>query len=247
MKARESTPPRGVVVFDIDGTLTETTAMDDAHWWAAVHAVLPELDPAPAIEFAEYTDSAMLRTLCDELDGRDYDAVRPRVLERFLERLRTAFESDPRSCAAVPGATAVFAAVRRAGWAAAIATGGWRESAELKLEWAGIPRTGVPLATSSEAPRRADLIRRAATEAFGGPHASWVYIGDGAWDVRACRELGIPFVGRAANPEAAGELRAHGARAVIADFTEVDRLLALLDRTEALVPSDGIPSAGMPR
>lgn len=231
---------RGVVVFDIDGTLTGTTAVDDAHWWTAVRAVLPEVDPGPTRDFVEYTDSAMLRTLCDEFDDRDYDDVRPLVLEQFLRGLRAAREAEPDSFAAVPGATTVFAAVRRAGWIPAIATGGWRESAVMKLGWAEVPLAGVPLATSSETPRRADIIRRAAEEALGESHGPWVYVGDGVWDVRACRELGIAFLGRGASFEAAAKLRNHGAREVIDDFADPDGLLGLLDRAEGLVP--GPPS-----
>ena len=89
---------------------------------------------------------------------------------------------------------------------------------------------GVPLATSSEADRRVDIIRRAVAEVTDGADTSAVvYVGDGTWDVRACRDLGIGFIGRAAG-DAAGRLAKHGARAIVPDFVDGRVFLHLLSR-----------------
>ena len=48
------------------------------------------------------------------------------------------------------------------------------------------------------------------------PH-SIVYVGDGIWDARACRQLQLPFVGVGAGAHAK-KLREEGARAVFPDY-----------------------------
>lgn len=54
-------------------------------------------------------------------------------------------------------------------------------------------------------------------------------MGDGTWDVQACRELGIGFIGRA-NVELADRLIRIGARAVLEDFGDVGAFRRLLSR-----------------
>jgi len=58
----------------------------------------------------------------------------------------------------------------------------------------GIAIKQFPHATSSDARRRADIIRLAAQRA-NRPLSESIYVGDGPWDLNACRELNIPFIG----------------------------------------------------
>ena len=217
-----------VLVFDIDGTLTLTNRVDGEFFRNAVRAVLPSIDLDSFARFMEMTDSAILRDICSEVGESDYTSIEAAVRGHFVAGLQAALETVPQSFSAVRGAQTVFSAIRNAGWVPAIATGGWRPSAELKLEAAGISTVGVPLATSSERDRRVDIILLAVAEATEGVETSAVaYVGDGTWDVRACRELGIGFIGRG-DGEAADRLTRLGARAVVEDFTDVEALLGLL-------------------
>ena len=50
------------------------------------------------------------------------------------------------------------------------------------------------MATCSDHPRRSEIIRLAAQRA-GRSLSDAIYIGDGVWDLRACRELGVRFIG----------------------------------------------------
>ena len=75
----------------------------------------------------------------------------------------------------------------------AIATGGWKDSAVLKLTSAGFELREVPIATSSEATDRAAIMTIAAAR-LGDKFESITYYGDGVWDRDACAELGWQFV-----------------------------------------------------
>jgi phosphoglycolate phosphatase-like HAD superfamily hydrolase len=48
-----------------------------------------------------------------------------------------------------------------------------------------------------------------------------VYVGDGVWDARACRALGIPFIGVGSGVRAA-RLASEGAVRVFKDLSESD-------------------------
>lgn len=226
-----------VLVFDIDGTLTLTTRIDGDLFKAAIEAVLPDLELNSFDDFTEMTDAAILREICSVLGESRYGSVEARVLEHFVAGLSSALIAEPDSFSAVPGAQTVFSSVRDAGWVPAIATGGWRLSAELKLAAAGIPTDRVPLATSSEAVRRVDIIRTAVALATSGIEPTeLVYVGDGVWDIRAYRELGIGFIGRAEG-SAIGHLKRRGAQAVVASFADVGSFLDLLSRPQDLALS----------
>ncbi len=232
-----------LLVFDVDGTLTATNRVDGHSFLSAVRAVLPVNTDLKWSEFTEVTAAAILRELWAKYSTEEYDVVEADVQRHFFSHLETAVASDPESFLPIRGAQEVFAKVRHAGWTPAIATGGWRRSAELKLATAGIATRGVALATASEHERRADIIRRAVRIAAEGAEPQRiVYVGDGSWDVRASRELGIGFVGRG-GPDRSKRLHELGASAVVPDFADADALIAVLSEPRSLVPSvDFVPS-----
>ena len=226
-----------VLVFDVDGTLTATNRVDGHSFSSAVRAVLPMGGDVNWTQFTEFTASAILRELCATYSTKEYSVVEADVQRHFFAHLETAVTSDPEACLPVRGAQEIFTKVRHAGWTPAIATGGWRRAAEFKLATAGIATHGIPMVTSSEHERRTDIIRgavRLATE--GAEPRQVVYVGDGSWDVRASRDLGIGFVGRA-SAHRAPQLFGLGASAVVPDFADADALIALLSESRSLVPS----------
>ena len=225
-----------LLIFDIDGTLTDTNAIDDKLYRAAVRAVLPVAVDEPLPAFADSTDSAILDQLHDVYPTDDFDQTEAEIQRLFFAALIEAFEEDLTHCLPIPGATSVFEAARAGGWSVAIATGGWRESARTKLSFAGIPVDGTPLASASDFRWRPDIIRHAMRLTVGDAEPTEVvYVGDAPWDVRACIELGIGFIGRSA-PAGESRLRELGATAVLPDFEDASALLRLLEEPATLVP-----------
>ena len=96
----------------------------------------------------------------------------------------------------IPGARKmVDAFASSADHAVAIATGGWRQSAQTKLSTAGFSIDGIPLASSDDALTRTEIMQ-VALRAIGDRGATFesvTYFGDGPWDREACRELGWAF------------------------------------------------------
>jgi len=72
-----------------------------------------------------------------------------------------------------------------------------------------------------------ELSKQRAREWYGEPFAGTVYVGDGVWDARACRALGVPFIGIGSGPRAA-RLASEGAVRVFRDFSEDELFLESL-------------------
>ena len=215
-----------LVIFDIDGTLTQTTHVDDRCF---VQAFADELGLTKI-----NSDWSRYPTVCDsgitQCIFREYLQREPTVDEvsrlqrRFVELLEAAYRHEPQQFSAVPGAAAAIQNLRQdPDYKVAIATGGWQLSACLKLEKAQIDTTGLPATFADHGITREVIIAAALAMARGvyrQPQFSHVtYVGDGVWDVRAARQLGINFIG-VAQGEKATALRAEGATAIIQDFRD---------------------------
>ncbi len=224
-----------LAVFDIDGTLLDNLVDEDVCYARALREqlTLPLLDT----DWSRYThvsDDGIAAEAYAREFGRPLPAqLRADVIERFVSLLQSVHRATPFRL--MHGAAEALNALPGHGWAVALATGAWRRAAEYKLAAAGLRVTGVPLATSEDGPARAAIvtqaIARAATAFGGGKFARVVAIGDGDWDVRCARELGVPLVGIGLGERADG-LRAAGASHVLADYRDVDLVLSVLDIAE---------------
>jgi phosphoglycolate phosphatase-like HAD superfamily hydrolase len=226
-----------LAVFDIDGTLTDTCAVDDDCYGIAV----AEFFAVSWVSYAgtpHHTDSAILRWLSEQQRGciASADEVE-RVRARFVDALSDVHGREPHRFRPIAGAMSVFDAVRGAGWSVAIATGGWGASARLKLRLAGIDHDGVPLACADDAESRSDIVR-IAIERAGGRFDRVVSVGDRPWDSTTAAALGIPFVGIASGAKA-GELTAAGARTIVEHYEDRAAFLRALQHAEPPDRSSG--------
>jgi phosphoglycolate phosphatase-like HAD superfamily hydrolase len=101
------------------------------------------------------------------------------------------------------------------GFKVAFASGGFRATALFKLSKFGIDGAVFPSAFSDDSPIRSEIISCAIERSK--PFTKISYVGDGVWDAKACRELEIPFIGRASGDKVSA-LEAEGAIGVIPDI-----------------------------
>jgi phosphoglycolate phosphatase-like HAD superfamily hydrolase len=152
---------------------------------------------------------------------------------RFVELLCAAVEGAGQPLREVPGAGAILRRLAaHAGWQVAIATGGWGASARFKLASAGLPVDTFPWANADDALGRVDILRtaiRRAGEHYGqGAFEKVVHVGDGVWDVRAAKALGIGFLGLASGDKAR-LLVGEGASWILPDFSGPVRVAECLE------------------
>ena len=207
-----------MIVFDADGTLVGGEATD----WASFGAAFEEaagfvLDDSFFARIEEVTAQAIVYQALEDVPDEKKKKIECAVRQGYLRRLQSAHENNPRSFPALDGALALLAELKERRVPVAIATGDWFESISFKLEAAGIQFDTVPMVTSSDFYSRADIIAGAIAKA-GRPMQEAVYIGDGLWDLRAARKLGIPFIGVGYRKE---RLEAAGANYTLRDLTPV--------------------------
>jgi phosphoglycolate phosphatase-like HAD superfamily hydrolase len=221
-----------LAILDIDGTLTATNAVDDECFLRATSETLG-LDCAPVdwSDAPHVTDSAITSWFWTRHRGRRPDAQELIDFQRrFVSILTEELARSPERFAAIAGAAALIPALQSAGWHAAIATGGWRTSAMLKLRAAGLEAQHLPMACANDAESREDIVRLAWRGAERLANTSFdrvVSVGDAAWDVRTARSLGLPFVGIGTG-EVAARLRAAGATTILPHFDDGSAVLAAL-------------------
>jgi phosphoglycolate phosphatase-like HAD superfamily hydrolase len=232
-----------LVLFDIDGTLTRTEEADNRCYLCALGEALGIADiDTDWTKYREVTDSGIAAELWETRHGappssRQLDAVR----ERFVALLEQEFANDPSVCREVPGAAAILAELaNRAGFAVGLATGGWLESARLKLRHAGLGERTFPLASASDARSREVILALAAGRVAacrGVPgFKSIVYVGDGVWDVKAARRLGWHFLGIGSG-DSAERLRHEGAQRVVADYRDQGVFFEAIAQQDQVEPS----------
>ena len=227
---------RKLAVFDIDGTLVRISwEGNDACFVRMLRDGfgLGEVNHDWTV-YRHATDSAIVADIFAEKRGRPPVAEEIAAMQRALMAEMGAWGAAGNRFVPLPGATTVLGELARRGWAVAIATGNWRDPGWFKLESAGIAAGPVPLASADDAESRDEIlgtaIRRAGFGAGSGERV--VYLGDRPWDVRAARALGISFVG-VGEGESAATLAREGARAVIADFSDFEGVLGILETTPA--------------
>lgn len=182
------------VIFDIDGTLLQSDASDDAMFLDAVRAVLGDVRMRPSWGlYTQFTAGGILGEILDDNAIARTSAVTDAVRSHFVAAVeRHLAEKGP--FAEIPGARAFVQRLHLSDeHEVAYATGGWRGSAHRKLVAAGFPLDGVPLATSEDHAERQGILLRALAQ-LGGAHDRVTYYGDGPWDEAAALALGWEFV-----------------------------------------------------
>ena len=223
-----------LVMFDIDGTLTQTDEVDADCFVRAMREVLnlPHID-CDWSRYQHVTDSGIAAEIIRTQFRREPSAGEiESIKDHFALLLRDASHADPTAFRPVPGASKMLDMMAaRSEIAVALATGGWERSARLKLRIAGLNVEQFTFASADDSINREEImsiahvraLQRCRKDAFD----SFTYVGDALWDLRASQRLSIPFVA-VANGDRAEKLKSQGAEYVLPDFRDYDRFVGIL-------------------
>jgi phosphoglycolate phosphatase-like HAD superfamily hydrolase len=222
-----------LVMFDIDGTLTQTCQADEACFVQALREVLGFTDINT--DWASYphcSDSGILEALFQMRLGRSpLPAEISTVQGRFVSLLTAATVAQPFK--PVAGARDFLNSLTSSSaFAVSLASGGWECSARFKLASTGLDFPQIRAAFSDDVHAREGIMQaslaRAAQSRSRDSFDAVIYVGDGVWDARAARNLGFRFIGIAREPAGVERLYAEGAHHVFADYLDVDSFMAVL-------------------
>jgi phosphoglycolate phosphatase-like HAD superfamily hydrolase len=217
-----------LVMFDIDGTLAETMKVDEACFVRSFEDVFGFVNiDTDWSHYPHTTDSGIFKDVFTSRAGRAPTAQDvSQFRQHFIQLLAATSSQSP--FAPVAGARRLLSRLAQDGsHRVSLVTGGWRDSARLKMASAGMCFDEHPAASADDALDRESIMTlsmQRAAERYGESFACTVYVGDGVWDARACRRVGIPFIGIGTGSRAA-QLSAEGAVCVFPDFTDADMFL----------------------
>ena len=211
---------RLLVIFDIDGTLLDTTTMHHAALTRALLGVGLDPHSKPWNAYRHYTDSGVMDELYREARGAGATADELTQLDTAL-RAEFADAARVRPIAEIAGAGRLLAALCACpDLLLGFATGSMRGAAALKLQALGLDPSAQILATASESLSREHIVRRVLIEGGERLGAAFdvVLAGDGAWDERVARALDMAFIG----VETGLHIFGSGADLIVADWNAFD-------------------------
>ncbi len=181
-------------MFDIDGTLVQSNKFDSECYIQAVYEVLGIQIDNDWAKYAHVTDSGILDEIVKQngMSKKSMD-IPLEVKKCFIRKVSEHLVDNPAQ--EVPGAASFVAKLNEMNnVVVSIATGGWYESAKLKLDSAGIDIRNIPVASSDDHYCRTEIMKIAQERAVGKSLGKNTYFGDGVWDEKASHELGYNFV-----------------------------------------------------
>jgi len=211
---------RSGVLFDVDGTLVDTTYLHTVAWWEAMRQFDHDV---PMAEIHRGIGMGSDKII-DHLLGSDRDRSADDEMTTAHDILYGAWWERLRP---LPGAKDLLQACAGQGLAVVLASSA--KGSELKILRRVIDADdAVAAATSSsdaEQSKPAPDILEAALDQSQVDPRQCVFVGDAIWDVKAAAKLDIPCIGLACGGTSAAELEAAGAVETYKDPAELLRNL----------------------
>jgi len=207
--------PSGLL-FDIDGTLVDTTYLHALAWWRGLADCGEQVDFSRVHRMIGAGSSVLLRELADE----ERDDIKEAWSRHF-----DALKGEVRAFA---GAQDLLRALAARGGSVVLASSSAPEDLEVLQAAIGADDvlTAVVAAGDVDEAKPDPEVFQVAMDRAGAPPDRSIAVGDTTWDVEAARRCGLRTVGVLTGGFSEAELREAGAVAV---YRDVAHLLAELD------------------
>ena len=208
------------VLFDVDGTLVDTTYLHAVAWWEALRQHDEDVPMAMIHRSIGMGSDKLLEHLLGQNRDQDLDeqlsTAHDILYGAWWERLRP-----------LPGAPELLRTCAERGLAVVLASSAKEpELAQLRrVIGADDVITAATSSSDAEQSKPAPDILQAALEQSHVDPERCVFVGDSVWDVQAAAKLDIPCIGLTCGGTSAAELRDAGA---VATYDDPAALLAAL-------------------
>ncbi|MEI1279534.1 HAD hydrolase-like protein [Leptospira venezuelensis] len=183
-----------LLVFDIDGTLTDTVSLHrKAFHEVLIRFGLPGLN-SEVHQYKHHTDSNIFKEIYSSYKNDWTEEISEKFEKELYESIKEQFQNG---ILEIPGAKFFLETLRSQGIPFAYATGSFYEPAFLKLESCGLP-LDVPLGTASSFYERESIVEHAILESrkkYNSNFSKTICFGDGIWDSKTAQNLGLEFIG----------------------------------------------------
>jgi HAD superfamily hydrolase (TIGR01509 family) len=209
------------ILFDVDGTLVDTTYLHTVAWWEALRQWDHDVPMVRIHRAIGMGSDKLFDHLLGKGHDRDSDAeirtAHDSLYAAYWERLRT-----------LPGARELLRTCAERGLRVVLASSASeRELAVLRrtLDVDDLIAAATSSADAEESKPEPDILQAALDQSGVDPQRS-IFVGDSVWDVEAAARADLPCIGVAVGGTSADELRKAGAVAV---YDDPAALLADLD------------------
>lgn len=231
-----------LVIFDIDGTLLYSNAVDSKAFATTFQNVYNR--PIPSIDWKVYphvTDTSIFDTMIQNEFGRKPDVEEVESFRtHFVTLIQKMRISNPTGFLEVDGAKSITDKLHTMDeFEIGIGTGGWMAPATVKLNHVNINTNNMFMSFADGHVAREEILQHSINQAVAkcGQFKKIVYFGDAKWDVATTRNMGINFVGVRLKGDKE-KLEALGAQHVIGNYLDQEMVMQCIE--EAVVPSDEV-------
>ena len=176
------------VIFDIDGTLVESFQFDGIVYASAVKDVLGEVIIRENWNLYKNVTDTGITQIMDENKICEEGLI-GKVRKKFGELVRRHLENSG-ECRPKKGAIGLIdKLLSDPRYKVGFATGGWRHTAEMKLQRAGFDLNNPVLFSSDDSDERPEIMKKCLL-ALGSRFNRIVYIGDAEWDLQTVKHWG---------------------------------------------------------
>lgn len=218
-----------LIIFDIDGTLTDTKKVDDKCFVKAFKETFDiEITALDWSISKNVTDWGLTEEVFESVYKRKPTKVEyNKMIVNFTKLLENERDNDPNQFNEITGSVAFYHYIKNeTNWEVGIATGSWEKSALIKLESIGIDMDGIAFSNSDHFISREGITQHTIDQVQRHHKIEIkdiVYFGDGVWDYTTCKNLGIRFIGiDILNDE---KLKKIGAKIVFQDYCDKETIL----------------------
>lgn len=182
------------IMLDIDGTLIQSNEFDEKCFVDAVHQATGIKIKSDWVNYPNVTDRGILKTFIKrQAPQYSLNELEDLVKPIFIENIKNTLLKEPAK--EVSGAKEfVLFLIKNDNYVLSVATGGWAETAKLKLESAGFEVDNLVIASSNDHYSRIEIMELAKQKVDSTLKLPITYFGDALWDVKACEELGVNLV-----------------------------------------------------
>ena len=220
-----------LIIFDIDGTIVDSINADDTCFIQTFEDLYQiDLSRADWSDFKNVTDTGLTMEIFEIWLRRKPNEEEIAMVKSYFKKLLYGHIDQ---FAEIEGALAFIEMMAdHPEYEIGFATGGWRETAEMKCQAIGLNLNEYIFKSSDDHYQRETIIERAIKEALEKHDVrkfeSITYFGDGLWDLKTTQALGIGFIG--VDTRQSGKLANAGAEQIVRNFTDHEWLLNAINK-----------------
>ncbi|MBD0402483.1 HAD family hydrolase [Flammeovirga sp. EKP202] len=209
-----------LIVFDIDGTLTDSVKVHINAFLIALKQLGVKEEGFNFKTYKHHTDSYISKVIYEEYVQKEFTSE---VQEQFASILYS--EINKHEIKEIKGASQLIQSLQKdENYGICYATGSIIQPAKLKLEVVGASYDPSQLVPSNDIYERENIVSKAienAKEFYQVEQFDKIYsIGDGLWDLKTAQNLELEFIGIGEENEAI--MRENGMQTFYKDLTEFE-------------------------